>query len=88
MDFSSRIARATVVDEGGHPILVGWPWRIVASRDFNRDNRTDIVWHNESTGETQIWFMNVGAIRRRATVDAWNDGGDAFVLEPWRIVRH
>jgi hypothetical protein len=70
------------------PALVGWPWRITSTNDFDNDRIGDIVWHNESTGETQIWFMNVGAIRRRATVDAWNDGGDAFVLEPWRIVRH
>lgn len=50
MDGSSRVGRATVVDESGNPILVGLPWRIVASRDFNRDNRTDVLWYNEATG--------------------------------------
>jgi hypothetical protein len=69
--------------------LVGWPWRITSTNDFDGDRIGDIVWHNAWSGETQIWFMNIGSIRSRATVDAWRDGGDAqFVGEPWRIMPH
>ena len=44
MRGSSRVGRGTVVDENGNAILILLPWHIVASRDFNRDNRTDILW--------------------------------------------
>jgi hypothetical protein len=44
--------------------------------------------HDETTAETQIWFMNVGAIERRATVDAWQDGGNALVGRPWSLMPH
>ena len=69
--------------------LVGWPWRITSANDFDDDRIGDLVWHNASTGETQIWFMNVGAIKRRATVDADLDGWTSqFVGDPWRIMPH
>lgn len=37
-------------------------WRIVAFKDFNRDGKTDLLWHNGSTGAIQLWYMN-GATR-------------------------
>ncbi len=89
---SSRITgRQTVRWENYYAgaALVGWPWRITSVNDFDGNRVGDIVWHNASTGETQVWFMNVGSILRRATVDPWRDGGDAqFVGEPWRIMPH
>jgi acetaldehyde dehydrogenase (acetylating) len=52
--------------------FVGLPFHIVGSGDFNGDGRTDILWHNETTGETQIWLMDPQAdgltIQGRATV--------------------
>ena len=30
--------------------------------------KSDIVWYNSQTGETQIWFMDENRIARRATV--------------------
>ena len=86
MDRASRIGRATVDanrDGGGH--LVGLPWRIVGTKDFDGDGKVDIVWHNESTAETQVWYLDGTSRILRATVDADLDGGDVRVGAPWRI---
>lgn len=45
----------------------------------------DILWHNASTGETQIWFMNNHKVTSRATV-LGEDGKAAFVGLPFSIV--
>jgi hypothetical protein len=83
-----RIGRATVVGEDGRPLLVGLPWRITGTNDFSRDGIPDILWHNGSTGETQIWFMDGFRVIGRRTVDADRDGGGALVGPPWRIMNH
>ena len=87
---SHRITgRATVLWEGNSaPALVGLPWRITGANDFDRDRIADILWHNEATGETQIWYMTRRAIRLRSNVDAARDGGGALVRAPWRIMTH
>ena len=87
MSVGSRIGRATVVDEHGKFIPIGLPWRIVGSSDFNFDKRTDILWYNESTGESQIWYMNPSGHRLegRATVFGL-DGKPAFIGPPFSIV--
>lgn len=36
-------------------------WQVVGSDDFNRDNKSDLVLHNATTGEVQFWTMNGGA---------------------------
>ena len=33
-------------------------WRIVAAGDFNRDTKTDLLWHNVKTGVVTSWLMN------------------------------
>lgn len=33
-------------------------WNIGGSGDFNKDNKTDILWYNSGTGENAIWIMN------------------------------
>jgi CubicO group peptidase (beta-lactamase class C family) len=107
MDGHRIRSRATVVGEhsilttpGGvpapQPVFVGLPWRIVGAGDFTGDERADIVWHNGSTNETQIWFMAGHQIESRATVVGETSilttpGGVAapqpvFVGLPWRIV--
>jgi hypothetical protein len=46
---------------------------------------TAILWHNSSTGEIQIWFMNKYKLTGSATV-LGEDGNPAFVGPPWSIV--
>ena len=79
------IGRATVVGEDGRPAFVGPPWNIVGHGHFNLGDNPDILWHNSSTNETQIWFMNLHRVIRRATV-VGEDGRPAFVGPPWSIV--
>ena len=84
MSGASRTGRATITD-GTRPILIGAPWRIVGSRDFNGDQKSDVLWYNGSTGETQLWFMDGHVLRARATVLAEN-GSPIFIGPPWSIV--
>ena len=79
-----------MLGEDGKPTFVGLPWSIVGSNDFNSDGKTDVLWHNAATGETQIWYMSANwrAVLRRATVDAARDGGGAMVGAPWSIMNH
>jgi len=46
---------------------------------------SEIVFHNSSSNETQIWFMDGGKIATRRTVVAEN-GSPIFVGVPWGIV--
>jgi hypothetical protein len=80
------VDRRTVLAENGRPFLVGLPYRIAGTDDYNQDGSADILWHNDTTGETQIWFMRKTRVARRATVDAVYDGeGIPLVGLPWRI---
>lgn len=76
--------RAVVLGETGTPARVGVPWSIVAASDMNADAKSDIIWHNSSTGETQIWHMNGHRVTGRANV-LGETGTDAHVGSPWRI---
>src|SRR5260221_193626 len=84
MDHFRIASRATVVGEDGSPIFVGPPWSIAGSSDFNQDGNADIFWHNSTSHETQIWFMNNFKIAARPTVVA-EDGSPIFVGPPWCI---
>jgi hypothetical protein len=46
---------------------------------------SEIVFHNSSSRETQIWFMDGGKIAKRRTVKAAG-GSPIFVGVPWKIV--
>ena len=82
----TRVAiRPSVLGDNGQPTLIGPPWSIVGTGDFNRDRNSDILWHNSSTGETQIWFMSGSKVASRATV-LGEDGLPALVGLPWSIV--
>jgi hypothetical protein len=89
MDGYRVTSRATVIGEDGNPAFVGPPWSIVGAGDFSENGVPDIIWHNSSTNETQIWFMGEGApfhrVTSRATV-VGEDGNPAFVGPPWSIV--
>ena len=52
---------------------------------MNGDGQADIVWHNSSTNETQLWFMDAAKVTDRATVTG-QDGNPALIGPPWRIV--
>jgi hypothetical protein len=56
-----------------------------ASNDFNSDGSGDILWHNASTGESQVWHMSGSSRISRATImdDARRP---ALIGPPWRIV--
>jgi hypothetical protein len=32
-------------------------WRPISTDDFNHDGDPDLLWHNGTTGLTQIWFL-------------------------------
>src|SRR5438094_8749579 len=85
-----RISRlATVYRENNSGTsFVRMQCHIVGTRDFDGDTTTDILWHNEATGETQIWFMDGSqTIKGRKTVNAL-DGGTSLVGGPWFIRPH
>jgi hypothetical protein len=46
--------------------------------DFNKDGKADLVWHNSTTGEIQIWYMDGSRVKGRQTV-LGEDGKAAFV---------
>jgi hypothetical protein len=33
-------------------------WRVVAVGDYNKDERPDIVWRHQLSGQNSVWFMN------------------------------
>jgi hypothetical protein len=77
--------RATVLGQDGRPALIGPPFSIVGVGDFDGDKKADILWHNSSTGESQIWFMNRHQLGFRATV-LGQDGKPALIGPPFSIV--
>jgi hypothetical protein len=85
MNGEQLVRRATVLGEDGLPAFIGPPFRIVGVADMDGDGRSDIVWHHDDTGETQLWLMNGEQLVRRATV-LGEDGLPAFIGPPFRIV--
>ncbi|MFN0018496.1 MAG: FG-GAP repeat domain-containing protein [Pirellulaceae bacterium] len=85
MDEHKQVRRATVVDNAGKSLKIGPPFSIVGTADFNADRKADILWHNSSTGEIQIWFMNEHKQVRRATVTD-NAGKTQYIGPPFSIV--
>ncbi len=85
MDGITIDNRANVVDENNNAPNVGPPWSIVGVADFDGDGGADILWHNSSTKETKIWFMDGHKVFNGADVTA-RDGGAAIVGLPWSIV--
>jgi hypothetical protein len=53
--------------------------------DLNGDGKADITWHNATTGETRIWYMNDGRISGETTVVGQN-GQPMLVGLPYSIV--
>jgi hypothetical protein len=40
------------------PANLGTSWQVEGTGDFNGDGKSDILWQNTSSGQTQIWMMN------------------------------
>jgi hypothetical protein len=94
MDNGRISRRATVVDENGDPIFVGLPFRIVGAAIMSSDPLppSSIIWHHDTSGETQTWFMSDAdlaphgeRIASRATV-LFENGDPALVRLPFHIV--
>ncbi len=85
MNDNRLVSRGTVVDENGNFIPIGPPWSIVGVGDMNGNGKSDIVWYNSQSGETQIWFMDGNRLVNRGTVV---DEGGTFIPigPPWSIV--
>ncbi|MEU9088362.1 tyrosinase family protein, partial [Streptomyces sp. NPDC048357] len=67
----------------GSDFLVGAPWRLAGVGDVTGDGQADIVWHNGTSNETQIWAMNGHYIVDRRNVRL--NGSDFRVGAPWRL---
>jgi len=56
-------------------------WTVTGNSDFNNDGKTDTLWRNANTGETQIALMNGAALATGGTVNlatlatSWKVGG-------------
>jgi hypothetical protein len=50
----------------------GAGWNIVSSGDFNGDGKSDILWSNTTTGQTEVFLMNGGTVA--TTGAALNNG--------------
>jgi hypothetical protein len=57
--YMNGIARTSYADlSSSLNIADSTGWRVSGVRDFNHDGNFDILWHNGTSGETQIWYMN------------------------------
>src|SRR5204863_5249028 len=55
-DGSGQLGNGRVIGSVADPAPVNWLSK--ARADFEGDGRSDILWHNSSTGDTAIWLMN------------------------------
>jgi hypothetical protein len=79
MSRQQILRRDTVVDEQNRNIFVGLPWSIVGTQLTGH-----VVWHNSSSKQTQIWFMEGHQILDRKTVvDDLNN--PAIAGPPWDL---
>jgi hypothetical protein len=87
MDGYRRTSRATVLGQDGNTAFVGPPWSIagIIFSDFGF-TKPNIIWHNSSTNETQIWGMFNYKVSDRRTVVDGDDGKPIFIAPPWNIV--
>jgi hypothetical protein len=66
MNGSQRLGTSTFTPKGAGDVR----WTPVATGDFDRDGRTDIVWRHQTAGEIVVWYMdpmNNGTVMRSGT---------------------
>ena len=73
-------------DGGAALATASAPWRPVGSNDFDGDGMPDELWHNDTTHETQIWFLSGTSRIRRGTVKDGSNGLPILIGPPWSIV--
>jgi hypothetical protein len=52
-------------------------YNLEAVGDFNGDHTSDILWRNDTTGDTKLWLVNNGA---PSQVDVGHSGTDFKVV--------
>jgi hypothetical protein len=50
------------VDSAATVTSPGAGWKAISSGDFNGDGKSDILWQNTTSGNTEVYLMNGGAI--------------------------
>jgi hypothetical protein len=45
-------------------------WVPIGTRDFNADNRADLLWRNVNSGELRIWILSGGAVSQAVSLGA------------------
>jgi hypothetical protein len=71
MNVNSGEAIGTV-DSAATVTSPGAGWNITSSGDFNGDGKSDILWSNATTGQTEVFLMNGGTVA--TTGAALNNG--------------
>jgi hypothetical protein len=69
MNGTTRLSIPDLTENGsGSPLMFAGPnWGIAGVADFNSDGKPDVLWHNVTTGQNQVWMMN--GTTRTAYVD-------------------
>ena len=57
------------------------PWQIVGTGDFNRDGMVDVLWHDQTTGQLSVWYMNGLTVLSHAELN-WT----TLPSSGWRVV--
>jgi Ca2+-binding RTX toxin-like protein len=70
LDISSQI--------GFIPAMSQLHWQLMGKADFNSDGEADWIWHNRSTGELYVWYLNQGNYMGQVQLGTINPD--------WRIV--
>lgn len=78
--------RHNVYAANGGSADVGPPWRIVGTNDFGLSAKPDILWHNDDTNGTLIWYMDDYLRSNQSTLTA--NGVSFRVGTPWHVVNH
>ena len=83
MAGTDRRAFAPIVEQATQqPLAVTAPWRV---GDFNSDGRIDVVGHNTTTGEIQVWLMDGTNRTSFVYVNDAATGGRLIGPSPWRL---